>query len=427
MSSTVAISENEDFLSKLPNLSFVSTNKDFTKFHVVTSNHKIISVLVHYFEGYPSSPCQIQLSSPTIHPSVIAKLTEKCEEVALKCSIESKPQVAAIHNLLETCLRANKLVLCSEEIRELQALIKECPCDSLTLNQSAGSVNIEVNCNHSVLNFTIKVPHNYPREQVSVTCMRSNFPASVNYMFFKQAEEVARRCALGIELDKNLQSCDPCKPSEKELRLTTSMYRNDLKFLKKMQDIATESQTKNIKRERKMLVKKEVEAEFQQMQKTSDVCAQFANCFDVDKLKDKFGHPSLGNLMKNAVGKPSLFLIGSFLVTKLGRFLPKAHCVSCGDLLSLPEKGEQILVGSELTADDPSVPRRSYCGHWFHDGCLEKELTNYPFGVVCPSEGCPGRVFHPKYPTSIEVVQRRYAAQKAKDREMEQMMDFFDL
>ena len=70
-------------------------------------------------------------------------------------------------------------------------------------------------------------------------------------------------------------------------------------------------------------------------------------------------------------------------------------------------------------------PIRTYCGCWYHYECLNKFMTEPPFGNACPTEGCGRRVFHPDWPDDIKTLDRAWSALKARKREIEDISMLF--
>jgi hypothetical protein len=76
---------------------------------------------------------------------------------------------------------------------------------------------------------------------------------------------------------------------------------------------------------------------------------------------------------------PHIYHTVNFLANYFVRFLPKAKCHLCHEpLLGKIKDGKQ----------DKKFPDRTFCGHWFHCGCIEKFVDNPPFVGPCPMPGC---------------------------------------
>jgi hypothetical protein len=130
--------------------------------------------------------------------------------------------------------------------------------------------------------------------------------------------------------------------------------------------------------------------------------------------------------------QPSLFSLVSFLVTKIQN-LPKEICPFCGELAlpSDPEKLKLLYVPStecnnvkekrERKAARAMRPIRTYDGSWYHQTCLNKFMTEPPFGI----KECGRRVYHPDWPDDVKQRERAWASQQARLREIEDAGMFF--
>jgi hypothetical protein len=81
----------------------------------------------------------------------------------------------------------------------------------------------------------------------------------------------------------------------------------------------------------------------------------------------------------NNAGKPSLLALTDFIANKFVRFLPQAKCLGCHASLGMKLKNGE---------DDLMRPERLYCGHWFHNKCIDEFVNTPPFNSLCPSDGC---------------------------------------
>jgi hypothetical protein len=63
-------------------------------------------------------------------------------------------------------------------------------------------------------------------------------------------------------------------------------------------------------------------------------------------------------------------------------------------------------------------PIRTYCGHWWHYSCLNTYMTEPPFGASCPAVNCERRVYHPNWSDDIRQLERAWAGEQARLREI---------
>ncbi|XP_012278338.1 uncharacterized protein LOC105698565 [Orussus abietinus] len=117
---------------------------------------------------------------------------------------------------------------------------------------------------------------------------------------------------------------------------------------------------------------------------------------------------------------PSLNVVASFVI-KLVKNLPKEICQFCHGICFPPNPQEVVTEeGADLHVE------RLYCGHLFHLQCLVTYMKTPPFhgGKKCPK--CGQRVYHEKWGLSDQLAEDRWAHQQARDRELEEVADFFE-
>lgn len=63
-----------------------------------------------------------------------------------------------------------------------------------------------------------------------------------------------------------------------------------------------------------------------------------------------------------------------------------------------------------------------YCGHHYHFACVDRYLSEPPFGKACHKCGAP--IEHRALTTDVVVLEARWAAKQAKQRELDEIADF---
>ncbi|XP_054267526.1 uncharacterized protein LOC128989614 [Macrosteles quadrilineatus] len=118
--------------------------------------------------------------------------------------------------------------------------------------------------------------------------------------------------------------------------------------------------------------------------------------------------------------KPSLLPVASFFVESVKKF-PQEKCQLCKEkcLPTDPQKVEP-----DESAD--MHVERVYCGHLFHLLCLITHMKTPPFkdGKKCPQ--CAKQIFHDKWKVSERLAEARWAHQQARDRELQEVSEFFE-
>lgn len=113
----------------------------------------------------------------------------------------------------------------------------------------------------------------------------------------------------------------------------------------------------------------------------------------------------------------SLKPVCEFLVKDCVKRYPQENCPIC--------KERSLLKDPEAVIRDPKKRlERVYCGHLYHHICLGKYLKTPPFssGKHCPD--CGKQIFHDKWRVTPEVMEARWAAKQAKQRELDEVADF---
>ena len=116
--------------------------------------------------------------------------------------------------------------------------------------------------------------------------------------------------------------------------------------------------------------------------------------------------------------KPSLQAVFEFLVNDCIRRYPTEVCPLCQQR-TLPENPAEVL----KDPSDPNHLERVYCSHIYHYGCLDKYMKTPPFkDKKCPA--CKSVIYHEKWNVTPKVAEDRWAHKQAKQRELEEVVDF---
>ena len=134
-------------------------------------------------------------------------------------------------------------------------------------------------------------------------------------------------------------------------------------------------------------------------------------------------NPPLAKKSEKAVQfkpSPSLKLVAEFLITKCFRKCVSDICFICNSE-SLP-----IIPRFSNDPTDPFYPVMVLCcSHIYHYGCIDKFLRTPPFDDKKKCLACGQRVFHENWKDSVKLMEEKWAYKEAKNREIEDVMDFF--
>ncbi|XP_035825482.1 uncharacterized protein LOC101862840 [Aplysia californica] len=131
-------------------------------------------------------------------------------------------------------------------------------------------------------------------------------------------------------------------------------------------------------------------------------------------------HPPLKKNPKDPpfVPKPSLQPVCEYIIRDCVKKFPLEICPLCNERV-LP-----VDPSNESASRGKNRVEKVYCGHLFHFICLNRHMKTPPFtgGKLCP--GCGKQIFHEKWKISAEVMENRWAHKQAKQRELEEVVDF---
>lgn len=119
------------------------------------------------------------------------------------------------------------------------------------------------------------------------------------------------------------------------------------------------------------------------------------------------------------VKKPSLLPVLQFVIPALHNS-PTLICGVC-EKTAMPSNPAD----NPTDEDAATSVERVYCGHLYHHNCLDIYIKTPPFtgGKKCHS--CSKRIYHDKWKLSPAIAEARWANKEARDREIEEAIDFF--
>ena len=344
------------------------------------------------------------------------------------------------------------------EAKESRGASHSARCVDFQLREKTGLVRLVLESVDRPYGLTldIKVDDNYPVSAPSIALRKSTFPASVTRIFQAQVEEIARRCALGLTPDQALAGSNGIKrpPASKHGtnnnggraaggRLTVdklSQLKGDVRVLKKMGELSSRTKlsknkvnqytqqgdkrslksgraaARNARRELKGLVKSEAAKEEAWAKEEARLDDIESGALDLNAGDGRCPTRSVGVVIR--------FVVESFV----GR-VPHELCQGCGkSAIPMDREAAQGM----FKKGSKSRTHRLYCGHWWHNKCLEKVLTKPPFGM----QGCPGcaargmegvRIWHHDWSRNIKKHEKAWAAKQAREREIQEVADAFGM
>lgn len=346
----------------VPNSKIIACNEQIVRIDISSNEfHRQITVVCRFPKEYPKQVILIELKSKTLSSKFLDALASLAEKrVADSCG---KPQILLVLRFIEQYLKENPLCICFDEIQQLRKeLGKEAKSEQLKLKQKSTTVILTATGGKYFYKTSAYIPEEYPLKCVDLQQQETNLPNVLLRYLNGQSREIARQCV------------------EPPLIL----------------------------------------------------------------LKDP----------KNAANfqpAPSLYKALKFCI-EATRDFHNEICPIC-DAKVLPENPADV----ETNDSTDNFVERVYCGHLFHQGCLKLYLQEPPFpkgGKLCPAKQrhtrsdakyykgsggsgskqptvgidtggeCGIRLAHDRWVVNVKVAETRWAQKQARERELEEVVDF---
>merc|ERR1712228_193434 len=121
--------------------------------------------------------------------------------------------------------------------------------------------------------------------------------------------------------------------------------------------------------------------------------------------------------------RPSLLVCMEYLIKQFTN-LPMEMCPVCKQRV-FPQNSQMLKKYEENPkkyVNKNKYPQRTTCGCWFHHKCLDLYLAEPPFDKKCPK--CENKLKHPLFETDVKALERQWAVQQAKKRELDDVDEF---
>ena len=437
-----------------------------------------IKMTMTFPDGYPSHPLIVNIDQDAVVPPGLKKKLEK--ELNIVATEQPTQQVRAVWERLVSFVDTNLFVPCWKELRQCVEMVQKSDSttatsnkkskqkqSTITLYESKGKIKLSLYNEEYYINVNITIDPAYPDFSAATggkSCLvelkSTNFPKPITDMMITQAQDIVRRMQEGLSADRANSLSNPVKvPKNFHLNIdemkekykarltkdTISNIKHDTEALKKVTDLR-KKEASSVKApgdngyvDYKALAKERKDAR-RAIQKLTDEekaadqqLEEKELAWKLEEQKRNAGYydvyiPTGGTITP----QPSLYVLVTFLVKKVtGLVLEQCPCCSKRVLPVCPDELKSIYNSSSSSKSDKKAkemrkmkPYRTYCGCWFHKACLNKLLTEPPFGIECPNANCGRRVFHPEWPGDVKQLEREWAAKQARLREIEDAMCF---
>ena len=386
------------------------------------------------------------------------------KDISQELPIGHYQQITLVFNKLIQFVDLNKFLPCWRELKQSVNLLRNDNNNNdggngstISMIESKGKIKLKLVKGQYYYRCNILIDDAYPttstHENWGKPCTLSlestNFPSKIEKMLTSQAEELVRRLQDGMSQDDALKFSNPIKApkddddedknKKSEVRITSEKLKGlkkDIETLSRVRDLRqVDAATKqgnakmkaNAARDRKdarRAIKKITNQEIE-----NDALIEEKDKQWQEEEKARMAGYNISEF-DGRNPQRSLLPLVTFLKEKIQR-LPDEVCPGCQKKV-LPSDPNQLkalyISASECKTEKEKKarkaarakrPMRTYCGHWWHYSCLNKYMVEPPFGLTCPVPDCNRRVYHPDWPADIKQLERAWAGEQARLREIE--------
>lgn len=391
---------------------------------------QIVAVLNMTERYWTEDALVAQLSSPTLPQALLAKLEAQCEKEARAHA--GRPQLVAVIRLLLASLEANRLIPVWDELVQARELVlaPSAPQADAAASEAAnwlrpheklGRVSIRAQQGAYWLQFALTVPDGYPDAPPSVEVVGTNFGDRLRDICVANAREIVRRMHEGFSADAALaHQGPPARAEQKEAPPDLSagglqQLKHDREFLHTVAQVRGHED----RRARRIVEHSERKSMEQRAAERGRQEAALALPGDSERRQPL----------------PSVLAVVRYIVQRTVRELPTQLCPVCNvtvlpadpGALSKALQGGAADAGGGRRGKEAQQIERVFCGHYFHAACLEARLTAPPFRLHCAAPGCGKEVFHTRYSDRVDKLEKRWANEQAKKREIEELAGLMNM
>ena len=454
--------EFEQLRRELPQLQISSATDDFITASYGRTAYTTVRATLTFPEGYPSThPCIVAIhTSDVVPPGLKKKLEKDLGKVAAETK-QGESQICNVFKSLTSFIGTNRFVPCWKELKHCVDLVGKSEGGKLAMNETTGKIIITLQSQKYHYKFSIVIDEGYPSTSDNINygkpCLlkmiSTNFPPKIEKLLTSQAVELIKRLQDGMAVEDAVQMSNPTHlPKDyrgdhadggtdgPRVRLTNDALQNlkhDVETLSLVRDLRqVDSATKQGDPSKKVFGKKDRKDARRAVGKiTANEAADDAQRNEKEKQwQEEEAQRMAGYNFTEYDGsnpQPSLLAVVSFLSREVSR-ITCIHCPICSQS-ALPKDPSTLKALYQSHADAKTEkekkarrfsrqqrPERVYCGCWYHHKCLDKYMTEPPFGAECAKEGCDrGRIYHPAWPANVKELERAWAGKQARDREVE--------
>lgn len=442
--------EIAELKTALPKVKIQTATNSFLIGSYQRTPYTCIKFTITFPSEYPKHSLIVDIKQDEVVPPGLKKKLES--DLVADLPLGHYQQLVTTVTRLVQFIDNNRFLPCWKELKQVMNLLKKDESGStISIIESKGKIKLKLCRKKYFYNCSITIDENYPstvtHEDWGKSCLlnliSTNLPPKLEKMLTSQAHEVIRRMQDGMTAEKALVLSNPIRQpkmddDDSKKDIGEKLTKDKLKSLK--HDIDTLSTVRDLREKDASRVQgkdhvlkahaKERKAARRAIHKITDQELKHDQEMEAKWREEEEARISGYNFGSDNAPQPSLLSLVIFLQEKIQN-VPDTNCPCC-DKLALPADPNKLkfmyMPVSECKSDkekkDRKVARtmrpiRVYCGCWYHYKCLDKFITEPPFGAECPTPGCGRRVFHPDWPDDMKRLEREWASHQARLREVE--------
>ena len=467
--------EVESLRRDLPRVEIQSATNAFLTATYGRTRYARVKVTLTFPDGYPAHhPLIVNVARDDVVPPGLKKKLERDLESAATEVGGEYGQVQAVFRRLMRFVDSNLFLPCWRELRQCVELVGGLSCvggggtskaeerSTISAVETKGKLKIALRNGRYFYRFSAVIDPGYPStlrhedygRPCAVQMEGTNFPPKIEVLLTSQARDLVNQLQDGMASEDALRKSNPVrlpktfkdnKREPTEARLTQKALKglkHDIETLSQVRDLRevnaatkggdarvkshSKRERKDARRDIKKITDKEIAMDAEQEEKDRQ--------WQLEEKARLAGYKFTE--LDGSNPQPSLLTLVTFLAREVQR-LPEERCPVCGTR-TLPSDPEELMSLYLITSGARTEkekrerklakkkrPMRTYCGCWYHHSCLDKFMTEPPFGAECPTEDCGRRVYHPEWPGDMSELERAWASHQARSREIEDAGMFF--
>jgi hypothetical protein len=432
----------------VPEGCLLSCFQELVKVKISRTPYKEVTLTLHLLPTYPETPLIAEFASSSLPDALLARFKEAVEREAR--SRAGSPQLVEAVQLVQRLVCDNLLIGCWDEIRQAKTLLGD-SLGTLKLSEKTGSIGLSVTSAGHTVEVTLRIPDAYPAEPVAAEVQRSTFPADVTSSFTLKLAEMTNRLSQGVAVEasaarkpvvgaESVRGVDSVQPGEGGRLGERAKELTKLKTKKAADEVSVDLSSHGI---HELKTDREFLHQFANVRGSHEQRKDRRRLVHVQNKQDaeaaaaaaarRAAHLSTGRQPLRSVLAAIRFVAEEWVLR-----MSREPCQIC-ERLVLPHPVTGATHGTECStagcegggggggAYHKSDPIRTLCGHWYHFGCLDPHLTAPPFDKKCAACGAPIEHAHWTKAGQRALLEKRWAFEEARRREVGDVSDFLGL